>query len=107
MNQLCDPGCLACCLWPYTIRRKEGCEYHVYYWQFTARVGEIQVPSNSYTIRLQLGHRKIAIRNLSQENGHQTVLDKSSDMALAPKKTLKGSLNTPHNGKGICISDFK
>lgn len=61
------------------------------------RVGEIQVPSNFYTIRLQLGYGKTAIGDLSQENGHQTVLDKPSDMALAPKKTLKGSLNTPHN----------
>lgn len=97
VDKRCDPGCLACCLWPYPLRRKGGCEYHIYHEKFTTRVGEIQVPSSFYTIRLQLGHAKTAIRDLSRENGHQKVLDKPSDMALAPEKTLKGSLNIPHN----------
>lgn len=45
------------------------------------RVEKIQVPSNFYTIRLQLGDGETAIRDLSQGNESQTVLDKPSDMA--------------------------
>lgn len=81
MEKLCDFRCLARCLWPYPIRRKWNCEYYIYSGGFTVRVEKIQVPSNFYTIRLQLGDGETAIRDLSQGNESQTVLDKPSDMA--------------------------